>query len=153
MAISGHNGQNESFIGNSSSYEISFYDENANEIQISQSNLPIDIKIKRDPSLLDSTFSFQYVNSTEINNALEALNSIFLPSTFRIKSKNASIHIEIKPLIQVKSYLIALKFGYMPIINSTYSDYDSFRIYCPSKNLVSKMISLSKIIIDLLFLR
>ena len=130
MAVSGHNGYNETFIGNSSAIELSFYDENSNEIQIDQSHSPIDIKIKRDSSLL---YSFQYVNSTEINDALNVLNSNFLLNTFTIKSNNASIHIEIKPLIKIKSYLFLLKFGYMPIVNSTYSDFDSFRIFCPSK--------------------
>ena len=30
-------------------------------------------------------------------------------------------------------YLIALKFGYTPIINSSYADISSFKIFCPSK--------------------
>jgi len=133
MAVSGHNGRNETFVGNSSSIELAFYDENSNEIQITQSNFPIDLKIKRDSSLTDSSSSFQYVNTSKMNSVLEETNSIYLLNTFNIKSKNASIHIEIKPFIPSKSYLMFLKLGYMPILNSTYSDYDSFKIFCPSK--------------------
>jgi hypothetical protein len=131
MAVSGHNGRNETFVGNSSFIGLAFYDENSNEIQITQSNFPIDVKIKRDSSLTDS--SFQYVNTSKMNSVLEEINSVFLLNTFNIKSINASIHIEIKPLNPSKSYLMFLKLGYMPILNSTYSDYDSFKIFCPSK--------------------
>ena len=132
MAVSGHNGRNETYVGNSTSIGLAFYDQNSNEIQITQSNFPIDVKIKRDSSLTESSLSYQYVNTYKLNSDLEAMNSIFLMNTFNVKSKNASIHIEIKPLIPSKSYLMFLKLGYMPILNSTYSDYDSLKIFCPS---------------------
>ena len=51
MAVSGHNGDNESFIGFSSSIALSFYDENINELDISNAPNPIDIFISRDPSV------------------------------------------------------------------------------------------------------
>ena len=63
MAVSGHNGRNETYVGNSSSIGLRFYDENSNEIQITQSNFPIDVKIKRDSSLTESSLSYQYVNT------------------------------------------------------------------------------------------
>ena len=48
MAMSGHNGKNESHIGMSASISLNLYESNANEIQVTQSLSPIDILIQRD---------------------------------------------------------------------------------------------------------
>jgi len=128
MAVSGHNGNNESLIGMSSSIGLSFYDENSNEIEILQTKTPIDIRIQRDPSTVN--YPFYYVNATNIG---------FLPGTyllqnyFKIITKNASLHIELKPVNMMIGYLLVLKLGYMPIVNSTSADYTSFQLFCPSK--------------------
>ena len=127
MAVSGHNGNNETFIGMSSSSDLSLYYANMNEIPISRSKSPIGILIQRDNQQIQ--YPFQYVN-TSIINAME--NSTYLPNSFTIKSMNASIHIELKPLNTNISYLIVLKMGALPIINSSYADYSSFEIFCPS---------------------
>ena len=128
MAVSGHNGDNESFIGFSSSIGLSFYDENINEIEISNAPNPIEIVISRDPSV--SQNKYQYVNVSQIK---LTSGSYFLLNGFKIKSTNASIHIELKPLNLSIGYLLVMKKGYSPIVNSTYSDYDSFKLMCPSK--------------------
>jgi len=128
MAISGHNGNNETLIDMSSSISLTFYDENANEIKIRQSKYPIDILIQRDQNTLN--YSFEYINATSIG---FLSGSYFLQNSFSLKMTNASIHIELKPLNVSIAYLVVLKFGYMPIINSTSADYTSFRIFCPSK--------------------
>jgi len=130
MAVSGHNGDNESFIGYSSSIGLSFYDEIINEIDISNAPNSIDIVISRDPSV--SQTKYQYVNVSQIK---LTSGSYFLLNGFKIKSTNASIHIELKPLNLSIGYLLVMKKSYSPIINSTYSDYDSFRLMCPSKGL------------------
>ena len=70
MAVSGHNGNNESLIGISSSIGLSFYDENSNEIEITQSKSAIDIRIQKDPNTVN--YPFYYVNATNIG---------FLPGT------------------------------------------------------------------------
>ena len=126
MAVSGHNGENETFIGMSSSIGLSFYDENMNEIQIVDTQKPIDIIIKRDPNLPD--YPFQYVNTTQLK-----LSSSFLPNAFNLTSNNASMHIEIKPMNWSIGYLVVMKLGYSPIINSSFADFNSFKIFCPSK--------------------
>ena len=127
MAVSGHNGRNETFIGMSSSIGLEFYDSEANEIQITQSLFPIDILLQRDQSSLN--YSFDFINATNIG----FLNGAFLlQNSFTIKSNNASIHIELKPVNLTLGYLLVLKFGYMPIVNSTGSDYSSFTFFCPS---------------------
>jgi hypothetical protein len=130
MAVTGHNGDNESFIGYSSSIGLSFYDENINEILISNAPNPIDIVISRDPSV--SQNKYQYVNVSQIK---LTTGSYFLLNGLKIKSINASIHIELKPLNSSIGYLLVMKKGYSPIVNSTYSDYDSFKLMCPSKDL------------------
>ncbi len=91
MAVSGHNGNNESLIGMSASIGLSFYDENMNEIEITEASKPIDLTIKRDSNL--NEYLFQYVNVTQIQ-----LSSFYLPNAFNLSENNASIHIEFKPL-------------------------------------------------------
>ncbi len=129
MAISGHNGNNETHIGLSSSVGLSLYDENSNELEITQSLSPIDILIQRDQNI--NQIKFEYVNATNIG---FLSGSYFLQNSFKIKMNNASIHIEIKPLNASLAYLLVLKLGYMPLINSTHADYSSFKLFCPSKS-------------------
>ena len=125
MAISGHNGNNETLIGRSSSIGLSFYDENIDEIKIDLTNEPIDLIVKRDFKISDN--QFQYVNTSTL-----LLSSSFLPNSFNITSNNASIHIEVEPLNRTVGYLIVMKLGFMPVINSSHADYTSFKILCPS---------------------
>ena len=126
MAVSGHNGNNETLIGMSSSIDLSFFDENMNELQIVNTQKSIDIIIKRDPNIPD--YPFQYVNTTQLK-----LSTPFVPNAFNLTSKNASIHIEIKPVNFSISYLVVMKLGFTPIINSSFADFNSFKIFCPSK--------------------
>ena len=128
MAISGHNGNNETHIGLSSSIGLSLYDENSNELEITQSLSPIDILIQRDQNF--NQIKFYYVNATNIG---FLIGSNFLQNSFKIKMNNASIHIELKPLNTTLAYLLVIKLGYMPLINSTHADYSSFKVFCPSE--------------------
>ena len=131
MSTSGHNGNNETFIGMSSAIGLSFYDSNANEIRITQSKSPIDIIIQRDQNTLN--YTFEYINAT----SMAFLSGAYLlQNSFTLKMINASIHIELKPINSSIAYLIVIKFGYMPIVNSTSSDYSYFKILCPSKILI-----------------
>jgi hypothetical protein len=128
MAVSGHNGNNETFIGMSSSLGLSFYDYETNsEISISQSSSPIDIIMPRDKSV--SEYVFQYVNATNLD-FLDG--SFYLQNNMNITTQNASIHIELRPLNESISYLFVLKLGHLPIINSTYADFTSFKFMCRS---------------------
>ena len=82
MAISGHNGNNETFIGMSSSTDLSLYDSNSNKIEITQSKSPIEILVPMDVSLL--SYPYQYVNVT--NNSL-VNGAFFLQNAFNITPK------------------------------------------------------------------
>jgi len=123
MAMSGHNGNNETLIGYSNSLGLTFYDSNNNEIPITKSK--IDIIIQRDSNLIK--IDFDYVNATQISS-----DSFYLPNAFNITTTNSSIHIELQPLDQSVGYVLVMKLGSTPIINSTYSNYDSFKVICPS---------------------
>ena len=124
MAISGHNGNNETLTGVSNSIGFSLYDSKNIEIPITDSS--IDVVVQRDLNM--PGISYRYVNATQFQ-----LSSGFLQNAFNITSTNASIHIELKPIDEIIGYLIALKFGSSPIINETYSNYDAFKLMCPSK--------------------
>ncbi len=126
MAVSGHNGNNETLIGMSSSIGLSFYDQNMKEIEIKQTQRPIELIIKRDPKMKD--YPFQYINTTQIE-----LSSSSLTNAFYLTTKNASIHIELKPVNFTIGYLMVIKLGYTPILNSTFADFTSFKLFCPGK--------------------
>ena len=125
MAISGHNGNNETLIGTSTFNGLSFYDESLNEIKIDTSQ-SIHILIQRDNQ--QTSYPFQYVNASQTN---ANFNTKYLQNSFSIKSMNSSIHLELKPVDTSKSYLIVLRLGSLPIINSTYAAYSSFKMLCP----------------------
>ena len=126
MAVSGHNGNNESLIGRSNEIGLCFYDENANEIKITKTNTPIDMQIPRDTNIL----SYYVVNATKIKFLPP---QFFITNVFSITANNVSIHIELKPMNLSVGYLFILKLGNVPIINATYADFTSSRIFCPSK--------------------
>jgi len=138
MAVSGHNGNNESFIGMSTSIGLSLYDSDSNnEITISKSAWPIDIIISRDKSVLRN-YVFQYVNATSF---VFLDGSYFLQNNFNITANNASIHIELKPLNMSIGYLLVLKLGYLPIITASNADYTTFKYFCPSNIILTVLFS------------
>ena len=127
MAVSGHNGNNETKMGMSTSIGLSFYDKNMKEIEIINTQSPIELIIKRDQNIPD--YDFQYVNISDIK-----LTDIYLQNAFNLTANNASIHIELKPLNYSLGYLLVMKLGYPPIFNSTYTDFTSYKIFCPSNS-------------------
>jgi hypothetical protein len=135
MAVSGHNGNNETFIGLSSSLSLSIYDgENFNELNIlANKREPIEVFIDRDYS--STTYEYQYVNVTIDND--RNTNLLYLYNNFNLTSQNASIHIELKmtnsTLTNSIAFIFVLKYGHLPILNATYADYDAFKLICPSR--------------------
>ena len=59
MAVSGHNGNNESFIGMSASIGLEIYDQNMNEIRMAESRMTIDLIIQKDSNLLFNTSMYR----------------------------------------------------------------------------------------------
>jgi hypothetical protein len=128
MAVSGHNGNNETFIGISNSMGLTLYDENSNEIPIRRTNVPIDIVLQRDSNLPE--YSYYHVNASTFT---FASGQFYLTNTFKITAKNSSMHIELKPLNKYIGYLLVLKLSSTPLINSTNADYTWFQIFCPNQ--------------------
>jgi len=128
MAVSGHNGYNATRVGMSSAMSLSFYDEKTNVIEISNSQKKIDLRIQRDENAIN--YPYQYVNATSLG---FLTRSYILQNSFKLNMTNVSLHIELKPINLNISYLLVMKLGMMPIVNATGADYNSFRIFCPSR--------------------
>jgi hypothetical protein len=139
MAICGNNCDNQTFIGFSSSISLSFYDEDSKEIIIKNTKTPIDIKIKYDPQM--PVPSFNFVNATVLN---FTKNEQFIPNLLMIDSIHAAIHFHLKPqdlTLDMNGYFLFIKFGAMPIINSTNQIYDNFKVFCPNSSKLNQLIS------------
>jgi len=108
----------------SSSIGVSFYDQNMNEIEINQLKAPIDLVIKRDPKMVDN--EFQHINISQFH---------LVQNAFYLTANNASLHIELKPLNLKIGYLLVMKLGHLPILNTTFADFTSFELFCPSKSI------------------
>ncbi|CAF0973552.1 unnamed protein product, partial [Brachionus calyciflorus] len=130
---SGHNGMNETKIGLSTSLGLSFFNENGVEIKITKSKKNLDLWIPRDKNL--PNYPFQWVN---VSNQTIPKSSQILPNSFDIQTSNASIHIEIQPdVIDINTigYLVLVKFGHSPQMNSTYKNYNYWKLMCPQDHL------------------
>jgi hypothetical protein len=130
MSVSGHNGNNETFIGVSNSMGLTLYDENSNEIPIRKTSVPFDIVLQRDSNLPE--YSYYYVNASTLT---FSSSQFYLTNTFKITAKNASMHIELKPLNNQSNigYILVIKLASTPLINSTHADYTWFKIFCPNQ--------------------
>jgi hypothetical protein len=129
--ITGSNGDNETFIGNSKQISLSFYDENKQEIPIKNSKKNLEFLIHRDLSWSSSNTSQDYVfvNASQINLAEK---NHFLPNAITLSGSNVSVHIQIKPIDPNTGYVVLMKFGQTPILNSTLQSFDYWKIFCPS---------------------
>ena len=125
MATSGHNGNNETFIGLSSALSFSLAFESNSNRDVSQIKTPLELWIQRELNT-SAVLTFQYVNATNLTNL-----SYMLFNSFQIKSTNSSLQIHLKPLNSTLSYLILVKLGSLPSLNSTHADYDFMKFLCP----------------------
>lgn len=128
-AISGFNGRNETFIGNSYGLDLSFLDEAGAVIPVQNLYIPIELWIPRSTTL--SQDAYQYVNTTNLT-----VSSSFqiMPNAMNISSTNASLHIQLSPQDFTLAYLILVKFGSTPYLNSTASSYDFWKVFCPNSS-------------------
>lgn len=134
MALTAYNGDNETKIGLSKSLSYSLYDQNKNEIEISNQQLPIKFWIPKDTKV--QVESYKYINASQNSQNKNASNSSFqllngfLLQGFRLSGLNISIHIQLKPVNKSIGYLILLKFGDNPIASNEY--FDEWRVFCPT---------------------
>ena len=144
MALTGSNGDNVTNIGMSKSISYSIYDENNNEIPVSNQLNPLDFWIAKDSSV-QIDYSFKYIdvlnaqnqsqnenqNGSIIINGTQLING-FLVTGYNLTGANISLSIQIKPINKQLIYLALLKFGQNPFLNSTYKLYDYMNIFCPN---------------------
>ncbi len=130
MAQSGYNGNNETQIGFSTSLSVSIYDEYGNPIDISNTSQYIDVWIARDLSLQPPMPN--YVNTT-----LDIGRGPFIPIVFNVSAANASVHLELSPVVKTIGYVVLQKFGNFPVYNKTYKNFDNWQLLCPNGKLIS----------------
>ena len=122
-ALIGVNGNSGINISSSVSLSLSFFTENNKEISIQKTRIVFWIPRKENINLP----IFQHIN---IANLTKQTTNDLTNIAINLKSPNSSIHINIKPLIQI-SYLICLKYRIMPVLNQTHRIYDDCDIFCP----------------------
>ena len=131
MALTGSNGDNETYIPSSKSLDLSFYDADYNAIDVvNRVNNPIDFWISKDPTVFIEPFTFINALNTSFLNTSSDFQLIngFIVNGFNLSGHNQSIHVQIKPLYANKAYLSLLKFG----DNPTFKNYDIVNLFCPS---------------------
>jgi hypothetical protein len=129
--ITGSNGDNETFIGNSKQISLSFYDENKTEIPIKSQKNKFEFVIHRDLSWSSSNTSKDYIFINASQMDLTEKNH-FLPNAITLPGSNVSFHIQLKPIDLRTGYVVLMKFGQTPILNSTFQSFDYWKIFCPS---------------------
>jgi hypothetical protein len=139
-ALTGANGDNETFIGNSKQLSLAFYDENKNEIPISNSMSRFEFVIPRDLSFSASgtSMDFEYVNASFMD--MSAKNH-FLPNAINTTGANISFHLQILPENVTVGYVVLIKLGQTPVLNSSTQSYDYWKIYCPEGFYYSLMLN------------
>lgn len=77
---------------------------------------------------------FDLVNTSNMT-ALSSANQL---QTFMatLTSPKKAFLIELKPLKNTTSYLICIKYGRLPVLNSSAKIYDKCQLYCPNRNFV-----------------
>ena len=129
-ALTVSNGDNETHIGNSKQLSLAFYDENKNEIPISNSMSKFEFVIPRDLSFsaTGTSMDFEYVNASFMDMSEK---NHFLPNAINTTGVNISFHLQIKPVNLNTGYVVLVKLGQTPVLNKTMQSYDYWRIFCP----------------------
>lgn len=126
-APTGKNGKRGLNIGNSTAVAHSFYSDDLNPIPIGNYAAGFTFWITKNSAAAPS---FETVRKG-VNSTITAANQI---QTYRLTltSANQSITIQLAPSVTTIAYLVLLKYGGTPIVNSTLNDYDIGKIFCPS---------------------
>ncbi|CAF0880040.1 unnamed protein product, partial [Brachionus calyciflorus] len=147
LAITGQNGNNDIYVGNSKSISLNFYNDKNEPIKIENQKNPIKFWIPRDSNKIKHNETFINIdlfNQDDLNNNNLTSNetnqfnqtlpkSIFMLNKFNLTStSNTSIHIQIKPSSFNVGYLVILKFNDNPHVKSNSKLYDSWKLFCPS---------------------
>lgn len=129
MPPSGFNAHNESFTGNSFGVDVSYYDQNGDEIPITDPTEPIGMSIPHYTGMTKVPYLF--VNTT--NMTIESSQQI-LPNGVNLTATNASLSLQLFPANLSVGYLVLFNKGSTPILNATTSNYTSWYILCPNSS-------------------
>jgi hypothetical protein len=130
VAVAGANGAS-SNVGSSQTVTLSFFQSNSQALTVQGLTTPISIWIPRGSNA--AVPSYQTISANYTNTLQCPYNDLFLQNTFNVNS-SSSIHIQFKPANNnsITGYLFLLKFGSIPQLNSSFSNYDQWQLYCPS---------------------
>jgi hypothetical protein len=94
----------------------------------------LDFWISRDSAAAADLPSFQYINANSLNFTLTNQLTTF---TLTIARLDEAVFVNIKPEVNSISYLLVIKFGQVPVVNSSSAIYDSFVVLCSNKSYIS----------------
>ncbi len=112
---------------------LSFY-ENTRSLSVSnQTSKPIILTIPRS-SAISKRASFNLVNTSNLT--VNVLNQLYTFS-LNLSTTQSSIHFNLNPYSYELSYLLVLKYGSLPAVNTQGQSYDRFKIVCPQFDLIT----------------
>jgi hypothetical protein len=130
VAVVGSNGL-QSNLQHSQAVTVSYFQSTNQPLNVQRLTSPISIWIPRTSNVTISPY--QLINNNYISTIPCVDNDIFLQNSFTIPGPN-SIHVQFKPSTTglKMGYLVLLKFGSSPKLNSSYASYDLWQLYCPN---------------------
>jgi hypothetical protein len=93
----------------------------------------LDFWITRDSATASDMSVFQHVNVSSLNMTTNNQLSVF---TLALAKTDQAVFVNIKPKDTTVSYLLAVKFGEVPVLTSTSAVYDSFAFLCTNRDLI-----------------
>ncbi len=132
FAFSGFNGQNQTYVTESTTIGLNFYNgTTCSKFAITDTSVPLVSKISRNPTA--EIPAFTDVNITSVNeNYITSSTHRILPQNATLKAYNASLFLQLRPNSTTVGYFMWVKLGSMPYFNSSNSDYDFSRGFCPN---------------------
>jgi hypothetical protein len=133
VAVAGANG-NSLNLNSSQTVTLSFFQSNNQPLLVQNLTTPLSIWIPRNSEIqvpAYQTIEANYTATMQCGN-----NDTFLQNSFYINT-SSSIHFQFKPVTSNASlgYLALLKFGSSPQLNSSYSNYDLWQLFCPTDSI------------------
>jgi hypothetical protein len=133
VAIVGDNGR-ACNIDSSLSVTLSFFQASSQKLDVKNLASPISVWIPRSNKL--GVINYQSVAASSLASIQCVYNDVFLQNSFTMNGNKNSIHVQFKPTVSSVAtkigYLVLLKFGSAPKLNSTISNYDLWELYCPN---------------------
>ncbi len=129
-AVIGQNGKAIN-LASSNTITVSFFQNTNQPLNVKSLTSPISIWIPRKSNL--KVTPYQTITTASLESVKCVYDDEFLQNGFTL-AQPSSIHIQFKPVNTSASigYMTILKFGSTPKLNSSHSNYDLWRLYCPN---------------------